>query len=192
MANYRAGDVIRLTRNAVGMTQEELSDGICSVETLSRIENNRHKIKRDTYRKLMEKMGRGVHDNCAVCMGADMALLEEYTLFEDAMTKREYDTAKRYLTRMRGKISDSLTDRQYLKRVEAMLEFYLGEYSAQELAAQLQEAMQMTIPDYADYLWGEKGDKVYPYREQEILILMGMGTVHSAMGELEESITIYE
>lgn len=192
MANYRAGDVIRLTRNAVGMTQEDLSDGICSVETLSRIENNRHKIKRDTYRKLMEKMGRGVHDNCAVCMGADMALLEEYTLFEDAMTKREYDTAKRYLTRMRGKISDSLTDRQYLKRVEAMLAFYLGEYSAQELAAQLQEAMQMTIPDYADYLWGEKGDKVYPYREQEILILMGMGTVHSAMGELEESITIYE
>ena len=40
MANYKAGDVIRLTRNAVGMTQEELSDGICSVETLSRIENN--------------------------------------------------------------------------------------------------------------------------------------------------------
>lgn len=192
MANYRAGDVIRLTRNAVGMTQEDLSDGICSVETLSRIENNRHKIKRDTYRKLMEKMGRGVHDNCAVCMGADMALLEEYTLFEDAMTKREYDTANRYLTRMRGKISDSLTDRQYLKRVEALLAFYLEECSAQELAVQLHEAMQMTIPDYADYLWGKKGDKVYPYREQEILILMGMGTVHSAMGELEESITIYE
>ena len=33
MANYKAGDVIRLTRNAVGMTREELSDGICSVET---------------------------------------------------------------------------------------------------------------------------------------------------------------
>ena len=56
MANYKAGDVIRLTRNAVGMTQEELSDGICSVETLSRIENNRHKIKRE---KVDEKDGTG-------------------------------------------------------------------------------------------------------------------------------------
>lgn len=192
MANYRAGDVIRLTRNAVGMTQEELSEGICSVETLSRIENGRHKIKRDTYRKLMEKMGRGVHDNCAVCMGADMSLLEEYTLLEDAMAKREYDTAKWYLTRMRGKISDSLIDRQYLKRIEALLAYRLGECSVQMFAVQLQETIEMTIPDYADYLWGEKSDKIYPYREQEILILMGMGTAYNAMGKLEKSIAVYE
>ena len=43
MANYRAGDVIRLTRQAVGMTQEMLCENICSVETLSRIENGKHK-----------------------------------------------------------------------------------------------------------------------------------------------------
>lgn len=101
MADYRAGDVIRLTRNAVGMTQEELSDGICSVETLSRIENNRHNIKRATYRQLMEKMGRGVHDNCAVCMGKDMSLLDEYPLLEDALAKRDYHVAERYLVRIR-------------------------------------------------------------------------------------------
>lgn len=192
MANYRAGDVIRLTRNAVGVTQEELCEGICSVEILSRIENGRHKIKRDTYRKLMEKMGRGVHDNCAVCMGADMSLLEEYTLLEDAMAKREYDTAKWYLARMRGKISDSLIDRQYLKRIEALLAYRLGECDEQEFALRLQKAMEMTFPDYADYLWGEKSDKVYPYREQEILILMGMGTAYIAMGELEKAVVVYE
>lgn len=58
MANYRAGDVIRLTRQAVGMTQEMLCENICSVETLSRIENGKHKVKRDTYRRLMERMER--------------------------------------------------------------------------------------------------------------------------------------
>lgn len=46
MANYRAGDVIRLTRQAVGMTQEMLCENICSVETLSRIENGKHKSKK--------------------------------------------------------------------------------------------------------------------------------------------------
>ena len=33
MANYRANDVIRLTRKAVGLSQEAISEGICSVET---------------------------------------------------------------------------------------------------------------------------------------------------------------
>ena len=142
MANYRAGDVIRMTRNAVGITQEDLSDGICSVETLSRIENGKHKIKRETYRKLMEKMGRAVHDNCAVCMGKDMSLLEEYTLFEDAMAKREYNMAKRYLERIREKISDLLVDRQYLKRVETLLTYELGELSPQEFLLQLEETIK--------------------------------------------------
>ncbi len=192
MANYRAGDVIRMTRNAVGITQEDLSDGICSVETLSRIENGKHKIKRETYRKLMEKMGRAVHDNCAVCMGKDMSLLEEYTLFEDAMAKREYNMAKRYLERIREKISDSLVDRQYLKRVETLLTYELGELSPQEFLLQLEETIKMTIPEYECYLWGEKRDKIYPYREQEILILMGMGTAYYDMEKLDKAILIYE
>lgn len=192
MANYRAGDVIRMTRNAVGITQEDLSDGICSVETLSRIENGKHKIKRETYRKLMKKMGRAVHDNCAVCMGKDMSLLEEYTLFEDAMAKREYNMAKRYLERIREKISDSLVDRQYLKRVETLLTYELGELSPQEFLLQLEETIKMTIPEHECYLWGEKRDKIYPYREQEILILMGMGTAYYDMNELDKAILIYE
>ncbi|MDE7415607.1 MAG: helix-turn-helix domain-containing protein [Lachnospiraceae bacterium] len=192
MANYKAGDVIRLTRKAAGMTQEELSDGICSVETLSRIENNRHKIKRETYRKLMEKMGRGVHNNCAVCMGRDMSLLEEYTLFEDAMAKREYHTAEQYLKRIREKISGSLVDRQYLKRVETFLEYDMGRIDAQECMLQLQVAMKMTVQNYECYLWGEKRDKVYPYREQEILILMGMGHIYYDMNEMDKAILVYE
>ena len=192
MANYKAGDVIRLTRNAVGMTQEELSDGICSVETLSRIENNRHKIKRDIYRKLMKRMERGIHDNCAVCMGNDMSLLEEYILLEDTLSKREYDISKQYLAHICEKISDSVVDRQYLKRVRALVDYELGEISAQVFIKQLQEAMEMTIPAYESYLWGDQRGRIYPYREQEILILMGMGIAYYDVGELDKDIIIYE
>lgn len=192
MANYRAGDVIRLTRNAVGMSQEELCDGICSVQTLSHIENNRHRIKPDTYRQLMEKMGRGVHNSCAVCMGKDMSLLEEYPLFEDAMAKRDYHAAERYLMRIRAKISDFVTDRQYLKRVESILDYDMGKIEVQEHMRQLDEAMEMTIPYYVCYLWGEKRDIVYPYREQEILILMEIGNTYYDMREMEKAIGVYE
>ncbi len=192
MADYRAGDVIRLTRNAVGMTQEALSGGICAVETLSRIENNRHKINRETYRQLMEKMGRGVHDNCAVCMGKDLSLLEEYPLFEDAMAKRDYHTAERYLVRIREKISDYVTDRQYLKRVESILAYNMGTIGVQEHMQQLGEALAMTIPDYECYLRDGKHDIVFPYREQEILILMEIGNTYYAMCDMDEAIRVYE
>ena len=38
MSNYRAGDVIRMTREYIGISREELSDGICSPQTLYRLE----------------------------------------------------------------------------------------------------------------------------------------------------------
>lgn len=39
MGEYSKAAVIKYTRKAVGMTQEELSEGICEPVTLSRYEN---------------------------------------------------------------------------------------------------------------------------------------------------------
>lgn len=90
MGNYNVGDMIRLSRIANGMTQEELSEGVCSVETLSRIENGKHKVKSDTYRQLMEKMYQITEKNYAVCVSRDMELIEEREYFEDAMAKHDF------------------------------------------------------------------------------------------------------
>ena len=46
MSNYRAGDIIRMTREFVGMSREKLSDEICSVQTLYRIESGKTRVKR--------------------------------------------------------------------------------------------------------------------------------------------------
>ena len=97
MGNYNVGDMIRLSRIANGMTQEELSEGVCSVETLSRIENGKHKVKSDTYRQLMEKMYQITEKNYAVCVSRDMELIEEREYFEDAMAKHDFLKADIYL-----------------------------------------------------------------------------------------------
>lgn len=39
MAVFQLGPIIRNRRNVLGLSQEDLADGICSVPTLSRIEN---------------------------------------------------------------------------------------------------------------------------------------------------------
>ena len=45
MAFYLLGDCIREQRERLGVTQEELCEGICSVPTLSKIENGRQGMR---------------------------------------------------------------------------------------------------------------------------------------------------
>ena len=51
MANYKVGDIIRLSRNFIGMSQEELAfQAGLATETISRIESGKHKISAETYK----------------------------------------------------------------------------------------------------------------------------------------------
>ena len=50
--------MIRQNRLACGITMEELCDGICTWEELSRIERGKCKPNDKTFEKLMEKMNR--------------------------------------------------------------------------------------------------------------------------------------
>ena len=125
MANYKAGDVIRMTRKSIGMSQETLCDGICSVETLSRIENGKHREKKETYEHLMARMERTTGKNYAICTSDDMELLEERTHLEDALTKYDYSEAERYLNLLKEKVSDNILNKQFIKNTEAVLWYLL-------------------------------------------------------------------
>lgn len=51
------GKSIRIAREKIGLTQEELADGICSVVSLSRIENGNAGVSYSTFQALMSRMG---------------------------------------------------------------------------------------------------------------------------------------
>ncbi len=51
------GEAIRSLRLEHGLTQERLSDGICSASSLSKIENGSQVPSRQTFRLLMERLG---------------------------------------------------------------------------------------------------------------------------------------
>ena len=118
MGNYNVGDMIRLSRIAKKMTQEELSEGVCSVETLSRIENGKHKVKSDTYRQLMEKMYQITEKNYAVCVSRDMELIQEREYFEDAMAKHDFEKADFYMEQMKKLVGKDASTQSWLKNVD--------------------------------------------------------------------------
>lgn len=189
MANYRMGDVIRLSRMARNMTQEELSEGICSVETLSRIENGRTKIKREIYQQLMEKMNLSTEKNYAVCLSADMELIQEKEYFEDAMAKHDFEAADVYMSRIKLLAGDNLSTQQYVKRESRFLDYYMKRISKEELVQELEQLAQETIPEYKKYIDSEV---VYPFRQQEIILLKRLAVAYGQANEAEKSIAICE
>lgn len=192
MANYRAGDVIRLTRNAVGMTQEQLSDGICSVETLSRLENGKHAVKQSVYEQLMSRMERDTRKSYAVCISKDMELMEERIWLEDAVSKHEYERAEIFLDIVKRKIEDSSISRQYVERLEGVVGYRLGRIGAEELVQKLVKAIRITVPDYECHLYIENKERVYPFTELEIYTLMSLASAYGYIEQPHKSIQIYE
>ena len=57
MSEYCMGEMIKRTRKMQNMSQEELAFGICSVSTLSRIENGLETPARATFEKMIERLG---------------------------------------------------------------------------------------------------------------------------------------
>ena len=88
MANYKVGDIIRLSRNFIGISQEELAfrAGLAT-ETISRIESGKHKISTETYKKIMSALNRFPERSFAICSRSDMEIIEEKKLLEEAEVK---------------------------------------------------------------------------------------------------------
>ena len=57
MPIYPYGALIRQRREELGYTQEELADGICSVPTLSRIENGERLPTKEHSEMLFSRLG---------------------------------------------------------------------------------------------------------------------------------------
>ena len=76
MEIYNIGEVIQKRRKSLGITQEQLSEGICSVQTLSRVENGKHQISWEKFKRLMEKLGMPSEKYSLVIKVDDMESIE--------------------------------------------------------------------------------------------------------------------
>lgn len=188
MAGYKAGDVIRLTRMAIGMTQEKLSENICTVETLSRIENGKHSVKKDTYERLMAKMEKNSERSYCLCTSKDMEILQERILIEDAIAEADYETAKEYLDLLKRKIKDSTLNRQYIQRQELNIAYRTNSITADVYLDGVVQLLEMTVPNYSYYL---ENAMVYPFTSQEMFLLLSLNAGYFEKKKYEECEKIY-
>lgn len=98
MAIFPLGAIIRNRREELGLTQEDLADGICSVPTLSRIENGERMPLTNIYEMLMQRLGYSAISLDLFTTKREYALYELRLKIRYAYIIGNYKLAKEYFS----------------------------------------------------------------------------------------------
>lgn len=116
-------EMIRQNRLACGMTMEELCDGICTWEELSRIERGKCKPNDKTFEKLMEKMNRKRGRIEAYITTADYEMILLEAEMEKALHRFQYEKAEGILKDLSKRLESNYPENcQYLETEKVRIE----------------------------------------------------------------------
>lgn len=210
MAVYRLGDMVRMRREALGMTQDELVqvyDGkacnpmapvrteaggedrneICSVQVLRRIENGGVKrVKIDVFRRLMGKMGllpERIYASLLVTECRGLRLKSEIHVH---MNQKEYEEAEKKLQELEKMLVPAYPrNEQYLIERKARLAYKKREMEAQKCLEILYGALKYTVPKLDQIDIAE-----WPFNMNEFDILFDIVNAYHNMKEREKELEI--
>lgn len=184
MAIFQYGKVIKERREAMGISQEALAHGICSVTTLSRIENGERLPTQNHLEALMERLGcSGLLLDNAV-NETDFQIHELKFQIRQAYINGRQEELKKLLADYEARISSTnKADQQFLALYQILP--VLDHYTAEERLQKFEDALKLTCPGYqADRLPG-----LLSY--EEIILLNGIANSYSDQGDRSRGIEIF-
>lgn len=133
-------DVIRQRRVMYGMTQEKLADGICDVTTISRVENNRHKLNDILRVQILQRLHLS-GDKYVSCVDTyDYTIFEVINKINDASMGAKHFEVKKILTDMYLEYKLSTNNSiQFMVRVKEM------QADNKESAKEIINALRLTL-----------------------------------------------
>ena len=196
MQHYFLGEAIKKRRLELGLTQEQLCEGICEPITISRLENGKQTPSRNRINALLERLDMPADKYHALLSKNELdvdALQEKINSFNIRFEKASADEkpkirklALNALKELEVLIDDDDTlSRQFILRSRVTLGTENGDYSFQEQTHMLTEAIRMTSPqfDIDDIARGL-------YTTGEIKIINQLAMVYSYAGKSMEAIAI--
>lgn len=149
MSVFQLGPVIRNRRIELGLSQEDLADGICSVPTLSRIENGERMPTKNHFEMLMQRLGYSAMSLDFFTDKQDFLIHELKFKVRQAYVAKDYLLAKCLIAEYAKLIcSESKIDKQFLLLYHTLL--HLEQYSHDEELASFEEALRLTCPGYSN------------------------------------------
>lgn len=143
--------VLRERRRLLGMSQEELAEGICDPRTISRIETQSTSPQKEVRKRLLQKVNMsGERYDYQIITES----YKDYILCSDygrAWNSGDLKKAAILLSELHSRVPDTKTNRQYLMAEEAYMREKLPESDAAhltppEVIAMLEKALAITLP----------------------------------------------
>lgn len=191
MAHYAVGSLIRDARERQKYSQEELSYGICTPSTLSRIENGVQVPGKKILEALMQRLGIVDRIYNSYLSPEEMARYEIEEKLTRCLARKDYVQAETYVNILEEKFNkiprkeySIKLEEQYVCFARILIRKNRGE-SAEHILEQLLEAIRMTIPDF---------DGVHIRARlltfHEISILNNIGCTYHVMGNVWDALRL--
>lgn len=191
MAHYSVGSMIRDVRERQNYSQEELSFGICTASTLSRIENGVQVPGKKILEALMQRLGMVDRIYNSYLSREEMECYELEEKLTRCLAREEYAKAEEYADVLENKLKD-ISGREYSRKLETQYVWFAralicknrGENS-QYILEQLLEAIRVTIPDFDGMHIRTRLLTLH-----EITILNNIGCIYHAMGKIRDGVRL--
>ena len=139
---YLLDEVIRRSRTAKELSQEELSEDICTPETLSRIESGRRAPNTRNFRALMEKLDTGLDYYNGELDTDDFMVLEQELELERAISLENWQEAHVLLDRLKNQLDMTKSKNQKVMWAkENCILFNEGKLALKEFLKDCEKAM---------------------------------------------------
>ena len=178
-----SNEIIRKCRENAGLSQEALSDEVCSSETLSRIERGLVTPEEKNYRSLMEKMNQAMERDRGFINVEEYELREELRMVSKYTTQMEYEKAYRVWHKLRKKIpKNSMENRQCILRYDTLIRYGRRKIGWEEAIRQYETALRETMPKF-----GKIDITRWPLTRTEIFLLNNIASGYYNIGRKQEA-----
>lgn len=149
MAFYKIGNVILKRRIDLNLTQEELSFGICSVSTLSKIENGERYPNKKNFDALMQRLGGSVDMYNTFVSENDFLIHEKKFFIRQNILRKKYNDSYLLLKELKSLVENEQEKlhTQFILYIETYLYSIKNGYTEKILKKML-DAIKITIPNF--------------------------------------------
>lgn len=178
-------ELVRKTRTAAGIAQESLCDGVCTQETLSRIETAKRSPSNRNLYHLLEKMGRERERIGTMITTDEYEVLELKKRITGEIQRFQYDRVEESLKEIEKKLDSSCADNmQYLSAERVRINYKNKTQDSKTCLDQLEKILRITLD------WEMGKDIPYRLTNTENNILNQIATIYYENGEKEKAIQI--
>ena len=186
MQNFFLGDYIRQRRLELGLTQEQVCEGICEPITLSRIENGKQTPSRVRINAILQRLDLPDDRYYALLTKNELEIeaLEKEIVACNATGRAE--EGFKQIEKLKAFAEGEPLIQQFIIRSRLLLEQMEKRYTEQEEIEILTQAIRLTVPDFNT----EEIEKKL-YTRDEIEIINQIANAYSCAGNQKKAADIF-